>query len=181
MGFDGYDDRMSITDQLNLMLEVFNVWVVDNAQPYAVEIVPDMVHMWDLLLNTSQSSRILIMYNGELIRGEFGIAAPLGRVDRRFMVVVSRGQSLTFPISTQYVSTTQNATPFWEDVEEIRDICRALLFDPDWTERPVDYLGVTPFQTHGSGTVLDAQTIEFSVGTQLQLIKSQPDQQVQTG
>jgi hypothetical protein len=172
---------ITIRSQLQFIYDTFTIWANTNGQAYSVEVVPDMVHMWEQLLNTSQSSRILIMYNGELIRGEFGIAAPLGRVDRKFMVVLSRGQSLTFPIATQYLQTTQNAKPLYEDVEEVRDICRALIFDPNWCEQPVDYLGTTPFPTDGSGRVLDAVSIEFSVGTQLGLIVSQPDQQVQTG
>jgi len=172
---------MSIKEQLKTIYNVFNVWANANAQQYSVEVVPDMVHMWENLLNTSQSSRILIMYNGELVRGEFGIAAPLARVDRKFMVVISRGQSLTFPIAKQYLENVQNAVPFYEDIEEVRDICRALIFDQNWCEQPVDYLGVTPFQSDGSGKVLDAVQVEFSVGTQLGLIKSQPDQLVQTG
>ena len=172
---------MSIKEQLKLMYDVFTQWAGQgNAQNYSVQVVPDPVHMWSALLNTSQSSCILIMYNGEQVRGEFGIAAPLARVDRRFVVVVSRGQSLTFPISKQYLESTQNAVPLYDDVDTIRDIVRALEFDPQWTERPVDYLGVVPFPTDGSGRVLDAVQIEFSVGVQLDLIKSTPDVLAQT-
>ena len=172
---------MSITDQLQLMYDTLNDWAGEgNAQNYAVQIVPDLAHMWYALLNTSQSSQILIMYNGEQIRGEFGIAAQLARVDRRFVVVVSRGQSLTFPLSQQYLKPTQNAVPLYNDVETIRDIVRGLQFDPVTTERPVDYMGIVPFATDGSGKVMDAMQIELSVGVQLELIESTPDVLAQT-
>lgn len=164
-----------IKDQLNQIRDTLDEWGEENGFSGHVFVVSDIVHMWKQLFDSSQYPKLLIMYNGEQVRGEFGIAAPLARVDRRFMVVVSRGRSMNINPGDALTETNQNSPPLFEQVEEVRDICRAMIFDPDWNENPVDYLGVTPFPTENSGRLIDAYQIEFSIGSQLHLIVSQPD------
>jgi hypothetical protein len=134
----------------------------------------DLVHLWKQLFDKSNSEKVLLMYNGEQIRGEFGIAACLGRVDRQFIVVVSRGRGLTVERGTPLIDQNQNADPMFTVVEGYRDIIRGLVTDPIWTEYPVDYIGIIPFPTGNPGLVVDAYQIQFSIGSQLQLIQGQP-------
>ena len=72
----------------------------------------------------------------------------------------------------------QNARPLFTITEEVRDMCRGFEFDPAWTERPVDYKGVRPFNSGNPDLIVDAFQIEFSVGTQLGMLQAAPDDQV---
>lgn len=171
-----YSATSSIAAQLKTIKGIFDIYCTTNKG--AAFICSDLVHLWKLLFDNSQGLKILIMFNGETIRGEFGIAAQMGRVDRQFVVVVSRGRCLTpNDPGKALVNDDFNAPPLFELVEEIRDVCRAIIFDANWTERPVDFSNVIPFPTEHTGRIVDAYQISFSVGTQLQLIVDQPDDQ----
>ena len=172
---------ITIADQLNQMRDTFNLWTQENWSTQSAFIVTDTVHLWKKLFDQSQMPKVLVMYNGEQIRGDFGIAAPLAHVDRRFLVAISRGRGFNLNRGDSFTEDVGNATAFADEIEELRDICRAMIFDPDWCEHPVDYLGIVPFNTADSGMITDAVQIEFSIGTQLGLIKPQPDQLLQTG
>jgi len=162
----------SIADQMNQIIGVLKTAAQDNGGD--AFIANDLVHMWKQLFDKSNAEKVLLMYNGEQVRGEFGIAAPLGRVDRQFIVVVSRGRSLMVERGSPLTNQNQNAIPLFTVVEGYRDIIRGLILDPQWTEYPIDYQGVMPFPVGDGGPIIDALQIQFSVGTQLSLIKDQP-------
>lgn len=144
-------------------------------------ICSDLAHAWKILYDSSQAFKILLFYAGESQRVNFPGGAITGRVDRKFNVIVSRGRSLS---STDrglpLYDDNQNARPLFDIVDELRDLCRGFMFDPAWTERPVDYIGIRPFNVEGTGAIVDAYLIEFSVGTQLGMLESgiESDQQL---
>jgi hypothetical protein len=135
----------------------------------------DLVHLWSKFWDKSQGTKILIMYNGEDIRGPFGTASVLGRVDRKFLVVVSRGRGMVvgdrgFPLYQTY----QNEQPLFTTVEQVRDVLRTITFDPGWCENPNDYKGIMPF-VGPREIIVDAYSIEFSIGTQLPVVTINPE------
>lgn len=167
---------MTIADQMVGMVGLLDIYAQEEGG-HAV-ICGDLVHLWNLLFNNQQVFKILIMYNGEQSRDTFPGGAIEGRVDRHFLCVVSRGRSMVVnnraaPLAGDF----QNARPLFTIAEEVRDMCRGFLFDPAWTERPVDYKGIRPFNSGAPDLIVDALEINFSVGTQLGMIQSISDDQ----
>lgn len=164
---------ITIADQLVTIKSALQPFInqLDSGNAF---ICSDLAHLWSKLWDKSTSTKILIMYAGEDIRGPFGTAAVLGRVDRRFIVVVSRGRGINVSDRGALLyETVGNAPPLFDVVEQVRDQCRVLTFDADWCENPVDYKGVLLFATP-PGLIIDAMQIEFSVGTQLPMVASTP-------
>ena len=156
---------MSIKAQLLAIELLFNAMVAQVGG--AVFICSDLVHLWQVLFDNSQGIKILLMFNGEQVRGDLATASPLARVDRQFLIVVSRGRSMGLNPGDAMVEAVGNAPPMFEVMDVCRDWVRGIQFDPNTCEMPVDYHGMTPFHTEGSGRIVDAYQIMFSVGTQL--------------
>jgi hypothetical protein len=170
MSFNLGDDRVTIKDQLGDIYSIYSTWCTGQGVG-KVFICSDMYHLWAQLFNNEQAFKILVMYNGEVQRVNFPGGAITGRVDRKFLTVVSRGRGLAVvDRGLPLVSDYQNARPLFDIVDELRDLTRAIFFDPQWCERPMDYVGIRPFNTEGSGMIIDAYQIDYSVGTQLMMI-----------
>lgn len=165
---------MSIAEQAKAIQDAMNGWLVAPTQGQAF-VVSDLQHLWKLLFNKSSGLKVLIMYAGEEIRQVFEGAAILGRVDRRWIVVVSRGRGLYVERGISLTDDNQGGEPLFNLVEQARDIVRALMLNPASTERPIDYTRIIQFPTEGTGMIIDAYQIEFTIGTQLQMVKSTPD------
>jgi hypothetical protein len=151
------------------MMKVMQFTLDQLAQPEGHAFVcSDLTHLWQLLFQKDNALRILIMYNGETFRETSPGLDILGRVDRHFIVVVSRGRGLNVERGVPLVSDTSAGGPaLYTWVEKVRDYCRAMVFDPDWTERPVYPKNVEPFNTQGAPLIIDAYQINFDVGVQL--------------
>lgn len=125
--------------------------------------------MWEIAFDTSKIPRCIITYAGEDIRGDFSIAAATSRVDRHFIVLVTRASGFPADRGKTLSEQVEGARPFTDLLEEARDIIRCLQFDPSITETldmdPVDYKGIKPVTI--DGYPIYAYTIEFSIGTQL--------------
>lgn len=162
---------VTIASQLQIIHDKLQLYVqqLDAGNAF---VCSDLAHLWAKFWDKSQGTKILIMYNGEDVRGPFGTASVLGRVDRRFIVVVSRGRGLEVTERGRPLyQTYQNEQPLFTTVEEVRDLCRTLQFDPQWCEEPIDYKGVLAFATP-PGLIVDAMQIEFTVGTQLPVVRA---------
>lgn len=162
---------MTIKDQMIAMRDYFATLSQQDAGMPTCFICSDLVHVWKQLFNNPNSPKLLLYYAGETQRTTFPGGAITGRVDRKFSLVVSRGRSLTatdrgLPLTED----NQNARPLFDIVEQYRDACRAFIFDPNWCERPVDYTGTRPFSAEGTGAIVDAYAIDFSVGVQLGML-----------
>ena len=129
----------------------------------------DLNHMWELAFVTSKVPRCIITFAGEDIRGDFTIAAQTSRVDRHFLVLVTRARGYSANRGDTLTEQINDSRPFYDLLEEARDLIRVLQFDPSVTEAmdgdPVDYRGIKPALPEDYP--LDAYMIEFSIGTQL--------------
>lgn len=163
---------MKISEQIKFIVAHLNEYLETEGEAFACS---DLVHMWQQLLNKSNGLRVLVMYAGESLRENFPGASVTGRVDRRFTVLVTRGRALTVERGTPLINSGAWGEPLYDMVENVRDMCRSFLMDPNTTERPIDYIGINLFNSEGSGQLFDAYQIEFSVGTQLALPVAVPD------
>lgn len=173
----------TIKAQMTYIQGIFGDLTQQEGGQWASFICSDLLHAWKILFDNSQAPKVLIVYNGETQRVNFPGGAITGRVDRRFKVIVSRGRSFqSADRGLPLYQDNQNARPLFDIVDEWRDACRALIFDPLWCERPVDYIGISPFSVEGTGAIVDAYCIDFQVGTQLGMIESgtESDQYVVT-
>ena len=153
--------------QCNWIRDVLSGWA--KAEGGIAQVAHDLSHMWELAFNTSQVPKCIITFAGEDIRGDFTTAAQTSRVDRHFIVLVTRGRGYSANRGDTLTEQINNARPFYDLLEEARDMVRVLQFDPSVTEAmdgdPVDYRGIKPALPEDYP--LDAYMIEFSIGTQL--------------
>jgi hypothetical protein len=159
----------SIVNQITFIKQVLDDWARNNGG--IAVICHDLREMWEQAYATSQIPRCLIAYVGEEIRGDVGWAAKVSRVDRTFNVMVTRARGYTANRGDTLVKDNQEARPFYDLLEEARDIIRIIQFDPSVCEAsnlsPVDFKSITPALPDNQ--VLDAYIIDFSIGTQLRI------------
>lgn len=145
---------MTVAQQLVAIRDALKAWVATNGG--AAFIASDISHMWHMATATSDKPRVIIAWNGEDIRGEFPTAAPLSRVDRHFIVLVTRGKKLD-------VDREEGALSFPGLVESTRDVCRNL--SAIAAEPPVDYKSVRPVEF--GNIIMDGYRIDFSADADL--------------
>lgn len=162
---------VTVADQLEILRHTLREYAIQLDAGNAF-VCSDLVHLWSKFWDRSQGTKILILYTGEDIRGAFGDASILGRVDRAFSVVVSRGRGLQVgDRGKPLYQTYQNEQPLFVTVEQVRDLCRTIKFDPQWCEMPVDYRGIKPFASPPD-IIVDAYEIQFSCGTNLPMVNA---------
>jgi hypothetical protein len=151
---------MTIAEQLTMIREALDAWVRPLAG--AARIAEDAVSLVGMLATAPGSPRALVLFDGEAKRGDID---ELGRVDRRFLVVISRGRGLVDATEARLVETKIAGKPLFDLVEESREIVRAIRFDAETTEVIPSYVATR--RTELDGLLVDAYQIEFSIGTQL--------------
>ena len=160
----------SIAYQLSFIRDSLSDWAKQLGGK--VIIAKDYHNMWEVASN-NPGPKAICVFDGEDIRGPFETAAATGRVDRRYAVLVSRGEGFTAHRADTLTEETSTAA-FFELLEQARDIIRTLLFDPSVTEAmegdPVDYKGIESVSV--DGYPIDAYIIRFSIGTQLGVVKT---------
>ena len=159
----------TISFQLNWIRDCLKNWAVTEGG--TAEIAHDLSHMWRKAYDGSKAPKCIICCAGEDVRGPFETAAATSRVDRHFVILVTRGRGYSSVRGDTLTEQVGSARPFYELLEEARDIIRVLVFDTAVNEAnpalcdPVDYRGIKPAVLDEE--TLDAYLIEFSVGTQL--------------
>lgn len=131
----------------------------------------DPVQMWGFAFDASNKIKAVLCCVGEDVRGDFAEAAAMGRVDRHFQCLVSRGRSFTPQRGTGLVKYVQNAPPLFGLVREVRDIIRSQLGIS--LELPVDYRGFKSLPLEDN-LIMDAYIIEFSLVSDLGDVASMP-------
>jgi hypothetical protein len=153
----------TISLQLKTIKSFLNAWAREEGG--VCEIAHDLSEMWLIAFRSSKVPRCILCCVGEDVRGDFTIAAPTGRVDRQFVCLVTRGKGMTADRGDTLVDAVGDIRPFYDILEEARDIIRALVLDTTTQETPIDYKG---FKSALPDDVpMDAYMIEFSIGTQL--------------
>ena len=124
----------------------------------AAEVVSNLQMLWMQASMANDRPRILICYNGEKSRGEFSVAAANHRVDRQWIVAVTRGRGWNANRGDSLYKTVGNADPFYDVIEEVRELIRSMIGISE--EFPVDYKGMSPMSS--GNKALDSYAIEFS-------------------
>lgn len=153
---------MTIAEQLKFIAEQLKPWAVEVKG--RIEIAADAMHLLGILATAPGSPRLVVMFDGEEKRGEY---EELGRVERKFMVVVSRGRGFALNPGTSLTDGVAGGRPLYDLVEQAREMVRGMVFNRESTEGIPNYTGTVRFALEENA--VDAYQINFSIGTQLPL------------
>jgi hypothetical protein len=152
---------MTIAEHLEFIATALTDWAQETKG--RVEIAEDPVHLLGLLATSPGSFRAVVMFDSEEKRGEF---EESGGVDRKFIVVVSKGRGFTLQPGDALVRGSAGSKPLFNLVEEGREVVRGLRFtDEGALEAIPDYKATRRVQLEES--TVDAYQIEFTTGVQL--------------
>lgn len=151
---------MTISEQARQTREALAEWAQQFGGTAAV--ASDQVHMIDLLRTKPGGVFVGVLFETEDPRGEHD---ELGRVDRGFKVVVSRGRGFKLETGESLTEGSAGGPPMFGLVEGAREVVRLLRFTDETTEVVPNYRGSGPFEVQGF--ILDAYEVRFSIGTQL--------------
>ncbi len=165
---------MSIISQANAMANKLLPWCQQESAGTAV-VVSDLLHMWQQAFQSNGKLRVLICLFGEEARGDFPTAAATHRVDRHWVVAVTRGRGFVANRGDTLTDTTGNNKPLYQLTEQVRDIIRSML-DAS-VESPVDYRGFKPM-TAPTGELIDGYLLEVVLVDDLPAIVSTPPNQI---
>lgn len=159
---------MTISQQAAAIQQVLQQW----AEPKGgvASVVFDTYDMWETASKSSQKPRLLICYSGEELRGDFSVASVLHRVDRKWQVAVTRGRGFTVNRGDTLIAPNQNAEPFYDSLEGVRDLIRSMTGISE--ENPLDYRSVTPMQS--GDLIIDGYIVEFTTATDIPPILPTP-------
>lgn len=150
---------MTIAEQMSGLLVPLRTWAESNKG--SVHVAGDGVELIEMLALKPGAFRAVLFFRDELPRGTFD---ECGKVDRTFLVVISRGRGLTISRDQNLIGESAGGRPLFELAEECREVCRTYVTEPETEERPVTYRGMRPFAQSGE-LIMDALQIEFSIGT----------------
>lgn len=153
---------MTIAEQLTLIREHLQPWAEEVKGNVAI--ADDQAHLFSLLATAPGAPRIVIAFDTEAKRGEY---EELGKVDRKFMVAVSRGRGFKLDPAENLIAGTASGRPLYDLIEEAREMVRGLVFDRETTDGIPDYLGISRITLEGAN--VDARSIDFTIGVQLPL------------
>jgi hypothetical protein len=160
---------MTISEEASEIQQVLQSWAAPKGG--VASVVANTYDMWETASKYSQVPRLLIAYAGEEIRGDFPVAAALHRVDRQWQVAITRGRGFMVQRGDTLILTNQNAEPFYDSVEYVRDICRCLVGISQ--ETPVDYKSLEYMQSH-NGEMIDGYLLSFSTANDIPNVQPEP-------
>jgi hypothetical protein len=151
-----------ISDQATILQSVLADWATQKGG--SATVVSNLRDLWEQSTLQSQVPRILICFNGCRSRGAFSVANALHREDRDWIVAVTRGRGFNAVRGDSLNKPVQNAEPFYDSVETVRDIIRGI--QNLSAEAPtVDYKGISPMQM--GNLVVDGYQISFSTANDI--------------
>ena len=156
---------ISISEQADQIRELLSPFAVKYGG--SAEVVSNLKMMWTTVSMANDRPRIIIVYNGETIRGEFAAAAFNCRVDRQWIVAVTRGRGWNINRGDSLYKTAGNADPLYTVVETVRDLIRSMLGISE--ELPLDYKRISPMTSANEN--LDSYAIEFSTANDVPAIR----------
>lgn len=167
----------SISTILQILSNVLEPWAEQNNAGKAV-IASSVNDMWTQVANTTERSSVIMCYAGDEPRGPFELSAATHRGDFTFNVALIRGRGLTSSRGDSLVTNVQNARPYYDVLEELRDKIRSITNIS--VEQFVDYKGTAVF---GEGLEdyqrrVDAYLITFSVAQDYPQLVNTPDNQI---
>lgn len=160
---------MTINQIIQTVFTRCNSW--SNGQAY---IASGRFDCWAWFKNKPGTLKVGIYAIGGTPRNNFPQASNLTRrEDDRFRVVISRGRGLQQVRSANLTDGSGGGTPLWDAMDDLRMAIMNLLFDPNTTERPHEYLGWGEWGGD-MGVDIDAYQIDFSIGNQLPMPSALP-------
>lgn len=153
---------MKIGQQLEKMRAALADWARGNGGTIAI--ASDPVHLWHLLSAAPGGVRGVLLFDAEEVRGEIG---ELGRVDRKFILVISRGRGFNAERSDALTKGSGGGKALFDLVEEAREVLRSLEVEnaDDIDEVTLNYSRTSRFDP--GDLILDTYQIEFQCPAQL--------------
>lgn len=133
-------------------------------------IASDFVNAWEILLNAPGTAKIAILFEDEKARVNFPGGDITGRVNRYIDVMISRGRGLQSLRAGNLTQDTGGGIPLFQLAEAMRDMLRAIRFNPD-NDEPTDYIGLGRWGKD-DGFNIDAFKCSIWIGTQLNAVSS---------
>lgn len=137
------------------------LWAQDKAGTCVI--VHSLTELWEQAAQSSQKPILYVCYAGETPWGEYNTRALTGRVKRNWIVVLKFGRGLTVNRGDTLNKGSQNAAPFYDWVDEVRDQIRSMLGISE--DYGIDFNGIEPMKL--AGQLLDAYQISFSTQNDL--------------
>lgn len=153
---------MTITEQLEHTRDSLKPW--SDEIKGRVEIAADAFHLLGILATSPGAPRVAVLFDGE---EKFGDYEELGKVNRKFIIVVSRGRGFRLNPEDSLIKGVAGGRPLYQLVEQCREMIRSIVFDRETTNGIPDYLGTQRFNFESSA--VDAYQINIQILTQLPL------------
>ena len=149
------------------------------AQPRGgtVKVMPSMKHLWSEIYDRKKDEpTILIVWNGDAVRGGFAVANTTNRVDRQWLVIILRGhgwRNLEAPSDVLVPTPSENTRQyedFYDSVECLRDKLRVMTSISE--EFPIDYKATNsmpglPMIGQAGNLFIDGYQISFSTANDI--------------
>ena len=150
---------IKISEQARIIQSTLDQWASDPTRGGVARVVPNLRQLWKQSAIDSQSLRILICFAGAKRRGNFTVANATHREDRKWQIAITKGVGYAAERGETLTDQTGNTSPFFDDVETVRDICRWI---PNISaEAPAnDYEGIEPMQF--GDLVMDGYLLTFT-------------------
>jgi hypothetical protein len=153
--------------QIAALMQILLVPIAAYAQTISGKaiIASDFQHAWEYCQNNENFPKFVLVYTGENLQGDFQTAAINRMANMDFSLLVSRNRSLTVDRGMSLTLPTGNAIPLFEIVETARDIIRFITGIEIIKQWPIDYKGITQWET--GQFISDAYSINFSCAVAL--------------
>ena len=152
---------MTIAEQLKGLKETLEGWATSNNA--FVMVAGDAVELVGILATKPGDVRAVLYFVQEVPRGSYD---ELGKVERTFHLVLSRGRSFTLQRDGNLTGDASASRPLFDIVEEAREVVRHYTTEATTEDRLVQYLGTRPFNAGGE-LILDAYQVEFLIVAQI--------------
>lgn len=162
----------SISNQCHILKDILGRYAT-NLGGVAV-IAEDINEKIMMGYNNVVGPRILVTFISEENYGPEDIQDVTGFVRRYFDIVVQRGKLLSDPRNSGLTSNTGPSKAFYEVVEEIRDICRCVVWSSPMIQNPTEYHGVYPFSQ--GEWLMDSYVIKISTICMIGRVQTNPAQ-----
>lgn len=153
---------ITISEEAVILKNALDAWAVQYGG--SARVVSNLRDMWEQASTSSQTPNILVCYNGEVSRGTFSQIATWHRVDRQWIVAVTRGRGYYLSRGDSLAEKSSVEMPLYDVIESVRDLIRSCTNISEETPT-VDYKSIKPMQL--GNLVVDGYQIEFSTANDI--------------
>lgn len=158
-----YKKGLTISEQCNMIKDPINEYCQSQG---GIAVVSENID--DKVLtgyNNAVGPKCLVVFVAEEPVGDEDTSELLGMTRRYFDIMVTRGKKRTDVKTSGLVDPSGITRPFYDQVEEIRDICREIIYPTTFCINPAEYRGMKPGNMDNWN--LDSYIISISVLTQI--------------